>query len=247
MTLRPLLAYLPWQARDMAVRGLAPLAIMLVVGGIPAFAFLRGQDVVDFANNTQQADFVRTVYQSVATLAITLGSFLIMTSSIALDRDKQHVRFFFSHQVSPVGYYLQRFAVGMVIFLSLFALVPGSIELFMTDVNFLGSLAAFAIPLILVGGLTVLAASLTNRDGLALILSFIIIRTLQQLSAQDLLKEWMKPVVRGLPPIETMTQLSRALVEGNALQATDVVHVVGYGLGMLAAGLFVMRRSPLVR
>jgi hypothetical protein len=93
----------------------------------------------------------------------------------------------------------------------------------------------------------VLAAALTNRDGLALILSFILIRTLQQLSAQDLLAQWMKPVVRGLPPIETMTQLSKALIEGNIVQATDVIHVLGYGLGMLAAGLLVMRRSPLVR
>lgn len=247
MTLRPLLAYLPWQARDLAIRGLAPLAIMLVVGGIPMFAFLRSQELIDLANNAQQADFVRAVYQSVASLAITLGSFLIMTSSVALDRDKQYVRFFFSHQVNPVAFYLQRFAVGMVVFLALFSLAPGVVELFLTDVNFLGSIAAFAVSLMLVGGLSVLSAALTNRDGLALILSFIIIRTLQQLSTQDLLAEWLEPLARGLPPIETMAQVSKALVEGSTVQATDVIHVVGYGLGLLAAGLFVIRRRPLVR
>ena len=247
MTLRPLLAYLPWQARDMAVRGLAPLAILWAVGGMPIFAFLRAQGVVDPANEPRQAEFIVAVYQGVATLAITLGAFLFMSSSVALDRDKQHVRFFFSHQVSPVGFYLQRFVVGIVVFLAIFAVAPGAIELFLTDVNVLGSLAAFGISMVLVGGLTVLCASLTNRDGLALILSFIIIRTLQQLSAQDLLKDWMEPLVRGLPPIETMSNLSKALVEGTAVQGTDVVHVLGYGLGMLAAGLLVMRRAPLVR
>lgn len=247
MTLRPLLAYLPWQLRDMAVRGLAPLAIMLVVGGIPIFAFLRSQDLVDLSNNATQADFVRLAFQSVAGLAITLGAFLFMSSSVALDRDKQHVRFFFSHQVNPVHYYLQRFGVGMLVYLVLFAIAPLTVEWFMTDVRVLGSLAAFAVTLVLVGGLTVLAASLTNRDGLALILSFIVIRTLQQLAAQDLLVEWMRPIARGLPPIETMSVLSKALLEGNSVQATDVIHVVGYGIGLLAAGLLVMRRAPLVR
>jgi len=247
MTLRPLLAYLPWQARDMAIRGLAPLAVLLVVGGIPTFAFLKNQEVVDLANNAQQADFVRAIFQSVGALAITLGGFLFMSSSVAMDRDKQHVRFFFSHQVNPVNYYLQRYAVGMVIFLALFGLAGGAVELFMTDVHFWGSIAAFAVTLVLVGGLTVLAASLTNRDGLALILSFLIIRTLQQLSAQDLVAAWMKPVVRGMPPIETMAQLSKAFIEGNTVQGTDVVHVLGYGLGMLVAGLLVMRRAPMVR
>ena len=247
MTLRPLLAYLPWQARDMAVRGLAPLAIMLAVGGIPVFAFLRSQEVVDLANDAMQADFVRNVYQSVAALAITLGALLFMTSSVALDRDKQHVRFFFSHQVNPASYYLQRFVVGMGVFLTIFALAPGGIELFLTDVNVVGSLAAFAVTLVLVGGMTVLAASLTNRDGIALILAFVVIRTLQQLAAQDLLAQWMRPIVRGLPPIETMTVISRALIEGNTLQSNDVIHVLGYGPGLLAAGLVVMHRGPLVR
>ncbi len=102
MTLRPLLAYLPWQARDMAVRGLAPLAVLLLVGGIPTFAFLRNQEVVDLANNAQQADFVKLIFENVGALAITLGGFLFMSTSVALDRDKQHVRFFFSHQVNPV-------------------------------------------------------------------------------------------------------------------------------------------------
>lgn len=247
MTLRPLLAYLPWQARDMALRGLAPLAIMLTVGGIPIWAFLHRQGTVDLANDARQAEFVVAVYQSVATLAITLAAFLFMSSSIALDRDKQHVRFFFSQQVSPVAYYLQRFGVGMVMFVALFGLAPLGVELFLTDIHVLGSLAALAVSLVLIGGLTVLAASLTNRDGLFLILAFVIIRTLQQLAAQDILSEWMRPIVRGMPPIETMSQLSKSLVEGTAVQATDVVHVVGYGLGMLAAGLLVMRRAPLVR
>ena len=68
-----------------------------------------------------------------------------------------------------------------------------------------------------------------------------------QLAAQDLLAQWMRPIVRGLPPIETMSVISQALVEGGTLVPNDVIHVLGYGLGLLAAGLFVMHRGPLVR
>jgi hypothetical protein len=247
MTLQPLLAYLPWQAREMAVRAIAPLAIALGVGGIPLYAFLNSQELVDLANNSTQADTVRAIYGGVTPLAITLGAFLFMSSGIAMDRDKQYVRFYFSQQVNPVNFYLQRFVLGLLIFPAVFVIVPVGVELFLTDVHVLGALAAFAICLVLVGGLTVLASALTNRDGLALIISYMFIRVLQQMAAQDLLSEWMSTLVRGLPPILTMGDLSTALVGGSAVQGTDVIHVVGYGLGLLFAGLLVMRRAPLVR
>jgi hypothetical protein len=44
-----------------------------------------------------------------------------------------------------------------------------------------------------------------------------------------------------------MSIISQALVEGRTLVPNDVIHVLGYGLGLLAAGLFVMHRGPLVR
>lgn len=248
MTLKPLLAYLPWQARDLAVRGSAPLGILLALGGLPIAAFLYQQGVVDLANDPRQAEFVRAVYQGVAPLTITLGAFLFMTSSLAMDRDKQHVRFLFSHQVNPVSYYLQRFVLGMLVFLALFSLGPLALEFLLGgDVQVLGTLAGYAISLVLIGGMTVLASSLTNRDGVLLILLYILVRSLQQLTAQDLLPDWMTPLVRGMPPLGTMSELTTALVQGNAVQTTDVVHVLGYGLGMLIAGLLVVRRAPLVR
>lgn len=247
MTLRPLLAYVPWHARDVFPRALVPLAVFAIVGGLPVFGYLRNQEIIDLANNASQADFVRAMFREVLPLAITLGAFLFMTQSVALDRDKQHTRFFFAHQVQPDAFYLQRFLVGLAVFLACFAPIPLVMNVLLPDLPVLGAFGALAIALVLVGGLTVLAGSLTRRDGLALILTFIIVRTLQQLSQADVLADWADPIARGMPPIQTMAELQRAFLAGGAFQWTDVVHVIGYGLGLLAAGLLVVRRAPLVR
>lgn len=247
MTLRPLIAYFPWLARDLAVRALAPLLVVLVLGGLPIYGMLNQQEVVDLANNAQQADMVRQVFNGIAPLAIALGGFLMMTQSIALDRDRQHVRFFFSHQVSPASFYLGRFLLAMVVFNAVFAVAPLVVEFALVDINVLGTLAAFSLQLLLVGSLGVLCASLTHKDGLALVLSYFVMRTLQQLSAQDVLADWADPIVKGLPPFETLNGLVRALIAGTDFQWTDVTHVVAYAIGLLIAGLLVIRRAPLVR
>ncbi len=247
MTLRPLIAYFPWLARDLAVRALAPLLVMLILGGLPLYALLQSQEVVDLANNAQQADAVRQMFNNVAPLAIALAGFLIMTQSVALDRDRQHVRFLFSHQVSPVAFYLARFLLGIVVFCAVFAIAPLIVEFGMVDIDVFGALAALALQLLLVGSLGVLCASLTHRDGLALVLSYFVIRTLQQLAKQDVLAAWAEPIVRGLPPFETLGTLVRAFLTDGTFQWTDVIHVVGYGIGLLVAALLVIRRAPLVR
>jgi hypothetical protein len=247
MTLRPLIAYVPWLARDLAVRALAPLFVLLILGGLPLYAMLSTQEVVDLANNTQQADAVRQMLWSIAPLAIALAGFLISTQGVALDRDRQHVRFLFSHQVAPWTYYLGRFLLGIVVFNAVFAIAPLIVEIALLDIRVLGTLAALTLQLILVGSLGVLCASLTHKDGLALVLSYFVIRTLQQLSASDVLADWADPIVKGLPPFETLNGLVRALMMGTDFQWTQVIHVAGYGIGLLIAGLLVIRRAPLVR
>lgn len=247
MTLRPQLAYLPWQARDLLVRALAPLLVFAVVGGLPMFFWLREQEVIDLVNNGQQADFVRGVFESVSGLAIVLGAFLFMSQSVALDRDRQYLRFLFSQPVAPHLFYLQRFLVGLVLFLAVYAPVPLIIDGFLVDVATGGTLAAMAIALTLVGGLTVLAGAISHRDGLVVILVYIVSRTMQQLSEQDLIADWLDPVVAALPPIQVMSSLNQALIAGASWEWSAVFHSVGYGLGMLAVGLYIIRRAPLVR
>ena len=87
----------------------------------------------------------------------------------------------------------------------------------------------------------------TQKDGLLLILSYMGTQLLQQLARQEVLYEWLRPIVRGLPPIESLSTVVKTLLDGASWPVTDMIHVGGYGIGMLVAGLLVIRRAPLVR
>ncbi len=247
MTPPTLLAYVPWHVRDILPRAVVPMVLFAVFGGIPIAATMAG------AGNTAPPDpeavgaMLRLVFIGVAPLCLTLGAFLFMTRSLAEDRERQYVRFLFAHPVAPAPFYLSRFVVGLLTFLICFVPVPLALRAFGADVPLLASLVAMASILVLIGGLATLCAAIANKDGLVLIIVYIATQSLQRLAVQDALPEWLQAVARGLPPIESLNLVLKTLLEGGTWPVTDLVHVIGYGLGLLAAGLLVIRRAPLVR
>lgn len=247
MTLRQLRDYAPWQLRELLPRAFVPMAMFAVFAGIPVYAMWHAE-----RNNPGFAaealpNILRAAYSGVVPLCLTLGSFLLMTRSIAEDRERQYVRFLFSHPVPPAPLYLMRFLLGIGLFVLCFLPVPLLVRHFGGDVPVLGTVMAMLLTLVLVGGLTTLCAALTQKDGLMLILAYMGTQLLQQLSAADVLYEWLKPIVRGLPPIGSLSTVVKTLLDGAAWPVTDMIHVGGYGLGLLVAGLLVIRRAPLVR
>lgn len=247
MTPPTLLAYVPWQLRDIFPRAVVPVVLFAVFGGIPIAATMSGVGAAASPDPEALGAMLRIVFLGVAPLCLTLGAFLLMTRSIAEDRERQYVRFVFSHPVAPAPYYLTRFVVGILTFLVCFLPVPLVLRAFGADVPLLGSLMAMFTILVLVGGLTTLCASLANKDGLALIVVYVATQSLQRLEAQDVLPAWAAPIARGLPPLESLNLAMKTLLEGGQWPVTDLVHIIGYGLGLLIAGLLVVRRAPLVR
>lgn len=247
MTLRPLIAYVPWQLRDIFPRALVPLVLFAVFGGIPVAVTLRGVGNAAPPDPEAFGAMLRMIYIGVVPLCFTLGAFLFMTRSIAEDRERSYVRFLFAHPVAPEHFYLSRFVVGLLTFAACFLPVPLVLRAYGADVPVLGSLVAMASVFALVGGLTTLCAAFANKDGLALIIVYVVTQSLQRLATQDVLPAWAEPIVRGLPPIDSLNLVMKSLLEATDWPVTDIIHVVGYGLGLLAAGLFVLRRSPLVR
>ncbi|MBA3854356.1 MAG: hypothetical protein C0503_08070 [Gemmatimonas sp.] len=248
MTLATLRAYAPWQLRELVPRAFVSVAMFIVFAGIPVFATMHAQrNNPDFDPNAL-GKILKMVYVGVTPLCLTLGAFLFMTRSIAEDRERNYVRFIFSHPVSPVPFYLNRFVAGLALFTLCFLPVPLVVRYYFgADVPVLGTVVAKLATLVLIGGLTTLCAALTAKDGLALILVYMGTQLLQQLSAQGILYEWLQPIVRGLPPVESLKLVVKSLIEGTDWPVTDLVHVFGYGIGLLVAGLLVIRRAPLVR
>lgn len=247
MTLPALRDYVPWQLRDLVPRAFVSLAMFIVFGGIPVFATLHSaRNNPDF-NPDAVANILKMVYVGVTPLCLTLGAFLFMTRSIAEDRERQYVRFLFSHPVAPAPFYLSRFIAGLVLFTVCFLPAPLAARYLGADVPVLGTIVAMLATLVLIGGLTTLCAAFTEKDGLLVILVYMGTQLLQQLGAREVLYEWLRPLVRGLPPIETLKLVHKSLIEGTPWPVTDLVLVFGYGIGMLVAGLLVIRRAPLVR
>lgn len=247
MTLRPLIGYMPWQLRDIFPRALVPLVLFAVFGGIPVAVSMQGVGNAAPPDPEALGAMLRMVYIGVAPLCFTLGAFLFMTRSIAEDRERSYVRFLFAHPVAPGHFYLSRFIVGLLTFAACFLPVPLVLRAYGADVPVIGSIVAMFSVFVLIGGLTTLCAAFANKDGLALIVVYVVTQSLQRLATTDVLPGWVQPIVRGLPPIESLSLIMKSLLEATDWPVTDIIHVVGYGIGLLVAGLLVLRRAPLVR
>jgi hypothetical protein len=247
MTLRTLRDYAPWQLRELVSRAFVPMAMFAVFAGIPVYAMADAARKSQSYSAEQLANILQGAYVGVVPLCLTLGAFLLMTRSVAEDRERQYVRFIFSHPVPPAPFYLMRFLLGVALFVLCFLPVPLVVRYFGADVPVLGTVVAMVLTLVLVGGLTTLCAALTAKDGLLLILTYMGTQLLQQLAAADALHAWLAPLVRGLPPVVPLSTVVRTLLSDASWPVTDIIHILGYGIGLLIAGLLVIRRAPLVR
>lgn len=247
MTLHALRDYVPWQARDILPRAFVPMALFLVFAGIPIAGMLSMGDTPNGVAPENIGSFLRAAYIGVAPLCMTLGAFMFMTQGPAVDRERQFVRFLFAQPVAPAAFYLQRFVVGLLLFIACFLPVPLVMRAYGAEIPIVGSIVAMGASLVLIGGLTTLCAALVNKDGLLLIVVYLLTQLAQRLSGQGILWEWARPIARGLPPVESLGMVVKSLLEATDWPVTDLVHVFGYGIGLLVAGLLVIRRAPLAR
>lgn len=247
MTLRPLLAYLPWQARDAAARGLAPVFLFSLIAGLPIYGVQTGNQTADFVNDPNARDFALAVYRSTVNLAIVLGAFLMTAQTVATDRERQHVRVLFAHQVVPWMYYLQRFIVGLLFLALSFAIAPWGFSQFVTPVSIPGAIWAALTTGVLIGGLAMLCSAVTARDALPLLIVYIGSNILQQVAATAELSAWLEWLAEVLPPIQKLGLLCQAWYTDSPLPTEHLAPVLGYGIGMLIFSLVIIKRAPLVR
>lgn len=244
--LAPLFAYLPWHARDALGRALAPLAIAAGVIGIPVWSFIGNSDRTSVAD-PRGAEMAMQIYGGGVPLTLSIGAIIMMNQVVALDRDKQHYRFLLAHPVAAWEYYLQRFIVGLVLFVLAVSLVPLTFGALVLDVPVVALMKAAALEALLVGALATLCGALMSKDGLGLIGVILVSKILQDLEKVDQLASWLEPIARGLPPIALQGQIRGQLLSGAAVASGDLLHVIAYGVGMLAVALFLVKRLPLAR
>jgi hypothetical protein len=244
--LAPLFAYIPWHARDSLMRALAPAILATGVIGIPVYAFLGASEQVS-ASDPRGADIALNIYNSGITLALVLGSIILVNQVVALDREKQHFRFTLAHPVAAWEFYLQRFIVSLVLFVAVCTLIPVVFSALVLDVNVLAVAQSAALYGLLLGALAMLCGVLFAKDGLVLIIMFVVTNVMQDLAKADALASWLEPIARALPPLDRLAALRGDWMRGIRGDSGDVLYVVIYGAGMLALSLFLVKRLPLAR
>jgi len=247
MTLQPLLAYIPWHARDGIVRALTSPLTFALLGGIPLATVPFEGGIASMATNPQMRDFGTSLYLNVGSLAMMLGAVLQMSNVVALDRERQYFRFLFAHQVAPWMYYLQRYVVGVALFAALFMLVPIVYSQVVVPVNILGALKAAVLFGAFVGSLALLCGAFTKREGLALIAVYLTAAMMQPPQVYAALPTWAQWFSKILPPAHAAAEVRDAWMKGVDAVPADLWLTLGWTAGMLAAALFVIRRLPLAR
>jgi ABC-type polysaccharide/polyol phosphate export permease len=241
------LAYLPWQVRDTVVKALAPALVFALMASPTLMAMRAQQPELDLSTDPAGIQLATAVFQNMAVLSIWLGGLLMMTDVIATDRDRQFYRFLFAKPVVPWRFYLQRFVVGLAAFVGVYALVPALYSWLVSPVPIAHTLLAVGLMGLLIGGIATLVGALTRRDAFVTVIVYMVTSVLQGASEADALADWMDPIVELLPPIAKFTAARAMLLQGLMPDAEVLWHVGLYGAGLVALGLFLVKRLPLAR
>lgn len=245
MSATPLAAYTKWHVWETLPRLATPVALFLVLGAMPiaTFANARGIDALQLPGEEQRQALM--IYTQMLMLCITLGSIVVASGIIALDRERQYFRFLFSHPVVPWQFYLQKYLISALLFALVMMVIPVGFSLVVTDVPVLAVALSSLLYALLYGSLAMLCGALLNKDGIAFIAVIVVSSSLQE--TRQLLPTWLAHVADALPPFKVADGVRRALLNGAAVDTGDLLHVIAYSAGMLVAALVFVRRAPLAR
>lgn len=245
MNATPLLAYTRWHAIESLPRLLTPLGLFAFLGGISLWVARNSVGVEALQQPGQQQAAILMMYSNALSFSITLGAIALAAGFIALDRERQHFRFLFSHPVVPWQHYLQRYVVSLLLFSLVLMIIPLWFRATFLEVPVLAVGASALLYALLYGSLALLCGALVNKDGIAFIGVVLIGNSLQQ--SAPALPAWLQHLASALPPFRVADTVRADLLASRAVDTGDLFHVVAYSVALLAAALFIVRRAPLAR
>ncbi|MDH5233819.1 MAG: hypothetical protein OEW77_02600 [Gemmatimonadota bacterium] len=243
----PLALYARWQVRDAFTKAVVTLLFFLVIGGVPLWFLLNGHPPAGIDSQERIEQMSRMIYQQALGSAMTLGALLLMSGVVSADRTKQHFRFLFARPVAPWAFYLQYFAISVMLFVACTTLVPVGFRFLVTPVPVLAVVKAAALYALLFGALALLCSVLVARDGVLLVLVVVVSMSLQQLAPSNALPRWAELLAEMLPPFGTAEALRTRWLTERSVETGDLTLVLLYALGMLVVALVLLRRVPLAR
>lgn len=230
--------YLPLQLRDVA---LGPFALFAVVSAMLVLVAWRVLSKRPEVMSSPEI-FVQGTLTVVQTVAV-----LFAAGGVAgVDIQRGFYRAWFSKPITPWYFYLQRWLLGGVAVLLIPLMIGGGIALVFGGGSgvTLGLMGNLALAYLLVGSLILLAGNFLERDWLvAFLIAFGQARLHDMIGLFERMGETVHPAViwtdKLLPPFH-LVDPSTMMLSGN-----DLMHVVGYGGGMLIAALLLLKYRPL--
>jgi hypothetical protein len=245
--MRALVAYLPWHARDGLLKAAVPLGLFVLVAGLPLAFMIRNVSLEVLRTPGRWQTNAMQVYGQSLPMVLLLGAIVLMSGAASLDRERQHVRFLFPRPIAPWAFYLQQFAVSLVLYVSAVAIIPWGFGALIADVPIMPVVRTASLFGLLYGSLGLLCGALLNRDGVVFIALIVVSGTLQQVAQSTEVGRVIGTLADVLPPIGAAGQVRIAWFAERAAESADLRLVTLYSLGMLAVALFVIQRRPLVR
>ncbi|MEP6590312.1 MAG: hypothetical protein ABJC19_03930 [Gemmatimonadota bacterium] len=231
------LRYVPWLALDIVKVQLALFATVAV--GLP-LVILRLQKSMGTAPEAA------VVQSGTFTAVLTIAVLMAIGGAIGGDLKGGYYRAWFSKPISPWWYYLQRWLLGGIAVLLAPLMLGGVLALVLhRGSGITGDLMlTVALGYLLVGSACLLFSNFTARDWLVVfLLSFMQQRLAQVVEASGnfgvTLPTWLVWLEKTLPPFHLINAMKPAL-HGN-----ELLHVLGYGVAMLAAALVIVQVRPL--
>ncbi len=230
--------YLPAHLIDVAQGPLALFATVAVTICVVIWRLARN----DASAMADPAQFVRQVVAAVLTLAVLVASGGVAGNDVG----RGYYRAWFSKPMAPWWFYLQRWLLGGVAVLLIPVLLGLGLQLLFgkgTGIT-LPLIEVTALGYLLVGGTVLLASVFTARDWL-----FTFAITFTQARLDDLLT--IMAMSKTEPP-STLLWAHRLLPPFHLIspvrgvpQGEDLLHVVGYGVGLVAVAVVLMMVKPL--
>ncbi len=228
------LRYAPWMARDLA---LGPGLIYLVVALITAWIVSQTGRMASGSPALAGTLLERIVSQ------VAMPFVLLATGGIVrTDLTEGFYRTLFSKPVSPVAYYFQRWLLGGVAVLAAVGLLVLAIMAAQRTAPAVGwdLPARVALFYLLLGGLVFLLSTLMRRDWIVALLIYILETALHQVASAGVrFTGFWRALIAVLPPFHLV------IVPTGLPSGRPLLHLVAYGVAMVALALVVLHRRPL--
>ncbi len=242
-------AYAPWQFGDFALR--RGILLALGVGFLlwSQIAVVRASMGTDWAEGALGQQRSGQIFDQLLGTLAWLGSILSVRGIVSADRRQGYYRYYFAKPIGLHRFYLQSWALTGIGLAVLAALLAAAFSVLARPVPVAGAAAAALLVWWAVGGLGFLLSTLTDIDGLLLmLLSVVALAATEYARARRFALEealpWLEAARYLLPPIEPLREAREALVGGESLEPASLVWILGFGLLCLAAGALVLRRRP---